>query len=197
MGGAVEMELFAITEAGLQEREVAHFGALGLYERADLQRLLRDNIKALSEDLLVVAEEFGEWEDARRRIDLLAVDKAGRLVVIELKRTDDGGHMELALFQRLVPAVTVDGLGQNVTVAGDGWTRLAGCSSHNRDEASTSVNRNVTVPDGNLAGSAALTPSIIAERAPGRRGEHLPIGRCGSSALSTGRSPPGYPPSRG
>ena len=89
------MGLFAITEAGLQEREVAHFGALGLYERADLQRLLRDNIKALGEDMLVVAEEFGEWEDARRRIDLLAVDKAGRLVVIELKRTDDGGHMEL------------------------------------------------------------------------------------------------------
>src|SRR5690606_7668255 len=35
------------------------------------------------------------WEDARRRIDLLAIDKTGHLVVIELKRTDDGGHMEL------------------------------------------------------------------------------------------------------
>ncbi len=46
-------------------------------------------------DLFVIAEEFGNWEDARRRIDLLALDKAGRLVVIELKRTDDGGHMEL------------------------------------------------------------------------------------------------------
>ena len=50
---------------------------------------------ALDEDLFVIAEEFGNWEDARRRIDLLALDKAGRLVVIELKRTDDGGHMEL------------------------------------------------------------------------------------------------------
>lgn len=30
-----------------------------------------------------------------RRIDLLALDKSGRLVVIEIKRTDDGGHMEL------------------------------------------------------------------------------------------------------
>ena len=49
----------------------------------------------LDDDLLVVAEEFGQWEDARRRIDLLAVDKSGHLVVIELKRTDDGGHMEL------------------------------------------------------------------------------------------------------
>src|SRR5690606_6937962 len=30
-----------------------------------------------------------------RRIDLLGVDREGNLVVIELKRTDDGGHMEL------------------------------------------------------------------------------------------------------
>src|SRR5438270_13201404 len=89
------MALYAITEAGLEERPVAQFAALGLYERADLQRLLRDRIEALGEDLLVVAEEFGQWEDARRRIDLLAIDKAGRLVVIELKRTEDGGHMEL------------------------------------------------------------------------------------------------------
>ncbi|WCN83850.1 hypothetical protein [Micromonospora sp. LH3U1] len=37
-----------------------------------------------------MAEEFGNWEDARRRVDLLAVEKAGHLVVIELKRTDDG-----------------------------------------------------------------------------------------------------------
>src|SRR5438270_6850019 len=89
------MALYAITEAGLEERPVAQFAALGLYEGADLQRYLRDRIEALGEDLLVVAEEFGDWEDARRRIDLLALDRAGRLVVIELKRTDDGGHIEL------------------------------------------------------------------------------------------------------
>src|SRR5439155_24310739 len=64
-------------------------------ERTDIQRLLRDDIAVLGEDLLVVSEEFREWEDARRRIDLLALDKAGRLVVIEIKRTEDGGHMDL------------------------------------------------------------------------------------------------------
>lgn len=95
MGMWWAMGLYEITETGLKEREVAQFAALGLYERSDLQRLLRDKIEALGEDLLVIAEEFGEWEDARRRIDLLAIDKVGRLVVIELKRTDDGGHMEL------------------------------------------------------------------------------------------------------
>ena len=66
-----------------------------IQERADLQRLLRANIGALGEDLLVVAEEYALFEDSRRRVDLLAVDRTGTLAVIELKRTDDGGHMEL------------------------------------------------------------------------------------------------------
>jgi len=35
------------------------FAALGLYERADLQRPLRDDLSALEEDLFVIAEEFG------------------------------------------------------------------------------------------------------------------------------------------
>jgi RecB family endonuclease NucS len=43
----------------------------------------------------VIAEEYGLSEDSRRRIDLLALDRSGTLVVIELKRTDDGGDMEL------------------------------------------------------------------------------------------------------
>ena len=49
----------------------------------------------IAPNLLVITEEFGEWEDSRRRIDLLAIDQDANLVVIELKRTDDGGHMEL------------------------------------------------------------------------------------------------------
>ena len=44
---------------------------------------------------MVVSEEFGGWEDSKRRIDLLGVDRDANLVVIELKRTEDGGHMEL------------------------------------------------------------------------------------------------------
>ena len=64
-------------------------------ERDDLQRLLRTSISVIGDDLYVLAEEFSQWEDSRRRIDLLAVDKNGKLVVIELKRGEDGGHMEL------------------------------------------------------------------------------------------------------
>lgn len=49
----------------------------------------------IGDDLLVIAEEFSQWADSRRRVDLLAIDRSGALVVIELKRTEDGGHMEL------------------------------------------------------------------------------------------------------
>jgi hypothetical protein len=44
---------------------------------------------------MVIAEEFGEWADSNRRIDLLCVDQDANIVVVEIKRGDDGGHMEL------------------------------------------------------------------------------------------------------
>jgi hypothetical protein len=87
--------LYEVDNDRLSELPVEKFAALKMYEREDLQRLLRSDISPLGDDLLVVAEEFGQWDDARRRIDLLAVDTAGRLVVIELKRTETGGHMDL------------------------------------------------------------------------------------------------------
>lgn len=61
----------------------------------DLQRLLRQRIDVIAPDTLVIAEEFCEWDESKRRIDLLGVDREANLVVIELKRTEDGGHMEL------------------------------------------------------------------------------------------------------
>lgn len=87
------------------------FAAEHVLERADLQRALRDDIAVLGDDLLVVAEEFGDFEVARR-IDLLCVDTLGRLVVTELKRTDDGGHMELQAlrYAAMVSAMTFDDL---------------------------------------------------------------------------------------
>lgn len=89
------LALYEITDRGMQARAPVGFAALALHEPRDLQRLLREDISVLDADLLVVAEEFSRWQDARRRIDLLALDKNGHLVVIELKRTDDAGHADL------------------------------------------------------------------------------------------------------
>lgn len=41
----------------------------------------------------MLAEEFADWADSVRRIDLLCLASETRLVVVELKRDEDGGHM--------------------------------------------------------------------------------------------------------
>jgi RecB family endonuclease NucS len=90
---------FEMTQNAIQPLTEVTFSAAGMRERYDLQRLLRANISAIDADLYVLAEEYGAWEDARRNIDLLCLDKSANLVVIELKRTEDGGHMELQALQ--------------------------------------------------------------------------------------------------
>ena len=79
----------------LDEVATTSFGQEGVLERADLQRMLRDQPDVLEKGLRIIAEEFGDWEDSNRRIDLLGLDANGRLVVIELKRGDTGSHMDL------------------------------------------------------------------------------------------------------
>ncbi len=89
------MPLYQITSDTLKELPSTSFQQESLWERRDLQRLLKANIEAIDENVMVIAEEFGDWSESGRRIDLLAIDRDANLVVIELKRTDDGGHMEL------------------------------------------------------------------------------------------------------
>ena len=89
------MALFAITDNEILGLPEADFAAAGIKERADLQRLLRTNVQVIAPDVLVIAEEFGSWDKGSRRIDLLAVDKEAKVVVIELKRDAEGAHMEL------------------------------------------------------------------------------------------------------
>jgi hypothetical protein len=84
----------------MQRDRLSRISRLSLHEvevreRQDLQRLLREHLAELVPDLLVIAEEFGDWDDSRRRIDLLGLDRLANLVVIELKRGDTGVHMEL------------------------------------------------------------------------------------------------------
>ncbi len=89
------MPLFNINDDSICAIEPTSFQAEGIQERADLQRLLRASISVLDDSLMVIAEEFGNWEDSRRRIDLLCIDQDANLVVVEIKRTEDGGHMDL------------------------------------------------------------------------------------------------------
>lgn len=89
------MALYEVNSENLTRITQTTFDQVNLRERTDLQRLLKKQIDVILPDTLVIAEEFGEWEESKRRIDLLGLDRDANLVVIELKRTEDGGHMEL------------------------------------------------------------------------------------------------------
>ncbi|MBL8064584.1 MAG: hypothetical protein JNM34_01875 [Chthonomonadaceae bacterium] len=89
------MPIYELQNHKIEPVRQTTFGKSGVRELHDLQRLIRDQIEIVGDNLLVVSEEFSSWPEAKRRIDLLAVDSDGSLVVIELKRTEDGGNMDL------------------------------------------------------------------------------------------------------
>lgn len=59
---------------------------LGLQERYDLQEWVIKEPRVLGEDLLVITSEYAGFEDTLDRLDVLALDSDGKLVVVELKR---------------------------------------------------------------------------------------------------------------
>jgi len=104
------MALFSITAGKLVAVPTTTFVAESILERKHLQKMLMADTKPLGEELLVLAEEYGNWEDSSRRIDLLCLDKQAMLVVVEIKRTEDGGHMELQAirYAAMVSSMTLD-----------------------------------------------------------------------------------------
>ena len=66
------------------------FSDLGFTERQHLQEWLAHAPDALGEELLIIQKEFDGFDDTRERLDLLALDKDGNLVIIENKLDDSG-----------------------------------------------------------------------------------------------------------
>ena len=66
------------------------FKSLNLKERQDLQEWIANDPSSLGEDLLIIQKEFAGFADTKERLDLLALDKNGNLVVIENKLDDSG-----------------------------------------------------------------------------------------------------------
>lgn len=74
--------------------EVKRFSDLGFTERKHLQEWLENYPQALTQadgdELLIIQKEFDGFDDTRERLDLLAIDKDGNLVIIENKLDDSG-----------------------------------------------------------------------------------------------------------
>ena len=89
------MPVYRVTDDDFQPLERTSFEAERLLERTDIQRRLRDRPEILEEGLFILAEEYSNWAESNRRIDLLALDREGKLVVVELKRSDQDSSMDL------------------------------------------------------------------------------------------------------
>jgi hypothetical protein len=70
----------------LEHLPAKEFSRLDVLEREDLQEWAIEEPRILGEDLLVITSEYANFEDTRDRLDILALDSLGKLVVVELKR---------------------------------------------------------------------------------------------------------------
>jgi hypothetical protein len=75
----------------IEKIESTTFKELGLREREHLQEWIAHNPSCLNnEELLIIQKEFDGFNDTNERLDLLALDKQGNLVLIENKLDDTG-----------------------------------------------------------------------------------------------------------
>jgi hypothetical protein len=89
------MAIHRLTDGKIVKLDATTFANEKISEASDLQKYIVNSISVIDPDLFVISTEFCDWEDSKRRIDILCIDKDADFVVIELKRTTEGGHMEL------------------------------------------------------------------------------------------------------
>lgn len=73
----------------------ASFEELGARELQDIERWLKQDPGLMGEDLKVIASQLTGFDKTKDRPDLLALDRQGRLVVVEIKRDDSGSSQDL------------------------------------------------------------------------------------------------------
>ena len=82
-----------IKNKSLVALKATSFTEQSLKERFDIQEWIEKTPDILGEELLVIGKEV--TLPSGKRLDLLCIDKEGRLVIVELKRDDSGSSVEL------------------------------------------------------------------------------------------------------
>ena len=114
---STEPQLFRVNPSTHESEAMTEveFAQLGFQERRDIQEWVANNPRILGEDLLIIGKEFSGFDRTNERLDLLAVDADGKLVVIELKRDDTGADahwqaIKYASYLRRVDAERIIGM---------------------------------------------------------------------------------------
>jgi hypothetical protein len=71
------------------------FSELGVKERKDLEEWVKANPDILGAELLIITTEYDRFDKSDKRLDILALDEDGKLVVVELKRDAAGSLADL------------------------------------------------------------------------------------------------------
>ena len=94
----------------IERIESGSFVTLKVWERTHIQEWIRSHPEILGEDLLIVSMEFDRFKGSRDRLDLLAVDRQGKLVVVELKRSSfaDYADLQSIRYAAMVSTMTIE-----------------------------------------------------------------------------------------
>ena len=82
-----------IQENTLEKVKRTSYKENNIMERDNIQEWIRKDPSILGEELIIIAHEYDKFE-VNERLDLLAIDKEGNLVVIEVKRDNTGGSVD-------------------------------------------------------------------------------------------------------
>lgn len=75
--------------------EETDFKSHEILERRDLEKLVIDFPEILGEELLIITTEYDKFDKTKERLDLLCIDKNGKMVIVELKRDESRKSVEL------------------------------------------------------------------------------------------------------
>lgn len=70
------------------------FKSVGILERQHIEKWIEDFPATVGEELLVITTEYERFKTSER-LDILALDTDGNVVIVELKRDDSGKHADL------------------------------------------------------------------------------------------------------
>lgn len=105
------MSIYAVNGQDIKPLIKKEFKEINVKEK-DIQDILKNNPDILGECLFIIGEELNLCKETKKRLDLLAIDEKGKVVVIECKRDTDGFHMDLQAirYASMARLLTIDKL---------------------------------------------------------------------------------------
>lgn len=127
--------------------------------------------RILGDDLLIIGKEFAGFDRTNERLDLLAVDSEGKLVIIELKRDDTGAdaHWQAIKYASYLSHATSENIvGMLASYSGmstdEAETRLL---DHLEDSGSLNTDQRIILASHRFAPEVTSAALWLNERSPG------------------------------